>query len=954
MRLIPGGDLSDLPTGLQTETRRALSAFEEACARAGLTYPDSPEALAHVFTASPFVAQFAAREPAAFVALASSQPLTEARLAGWQRAQVASALNACAGEEEARQALRRHRNAELVRIAWRDLAGAASLEAVLAELSSLADALVAETASWLARQLAVRFGTPCDEQGASVELLVLAMGKLGGGELNFSSDIDLIFLFRSQGETRGGEKTLANQEFFDRLGRRLIALLNDTTPEGFVYRVDMRLRPFGESGALSTAFSALEHYYEVHGRDWERYALIKGRVIEASTRDRQLLEAITRPFVYRRYLDFGALEAVREMKALITAEVERYGLDHDVKRGGGGIREVEFIGQTFQLIRGGREARLRVRGIVPVLETCAELGLIPHEEVAALIAAYRFLRVTEHRLQQVRDEQTQSLPLLPDERARLAFGLGFATWTDFLVTLEHHRAQVRRSFAELLAPVEPRTEPTSTLDVLWRDSLDNARTQELLAAAGFDDLPAALDVIADLKDPRFLGRLSQEARSRLDRLMPALVGACAGQPSGAETLGRVAGLVRAVARRSVYLALLADNPSALKRLVELCGASRWASRELTASPILLDELLDSRALLSPPSRRALERQLDEWLMAAEEDGLERVMEVLRLFRLQQVLRVAASDLMAGFPVAAVSNHLTTVAEVLVDRARALAWRALAARHGEPLAVDNGTAGFAIIAYGKLGGLELGYGSDLDLVFVHDRTRSQTTGDKPVAAEVFFTRLAQRIIHLLATRTPAGVAYELDVRLRPSGTAGLLVSSVDAFADYQTREAWTWEHQALVRARAIAGDPGTCRRFEAVRRKVLGQTRDPAQLRQDIDEMRTRMRAERDRSDASTFDLKHGLGGMTDIEFMVQYAVLRWAAEFPALCTCTDNLRLLDLIADLGLLPRTDCAALRSAYFAYRAEGHRCALQEIDGLVDITCFRAERQAVTAVWSRALQP
>ena len=953
--MIPRGDLASLPHALQAEVQRVLSQFDGACRAADVTAPRTREELTRLFAASPFLAAYAAREPAGFAALdTAEEPLETAREAQWQRAHIAAALATATSDDDVRRTLRLHRNAELTRIAWRDLAGLATLETVLLELSALADALVAETARWLARQLESRFGIPCDEKGERVALLVLAMGKLGGHELNFSSDIDLIFLYRAPGETQGGGRSLSNQEFFDRLGRRLIALLNDTTPDGFVYRVDMRLRPFGESGSLTTSFPSLEHYYEVHGRDWERYALIKGRVIDGPAGDVQLLETITRPFVFRRYLDFGALEAVREMKALITAEVERYGLEHDVKRGAGGIREVEFIGQMFQLIRGGREPRLRVRGIVAVLQTCADLGLMPRAEVDGLIEAYRFLRITEHRLQQMRDEQTQALPLLPDERARLAFGLGFPDWTAFLAALEHHRARVRHSFAELLAPASASPPTAPSLDILWRDALDAERSRELLASAGFDDLPAAEAVIADLKDVRFLGRLSQEGRARLDRLMPALVAACAGKPASAETLRRVAGLVHAVARRSVYLALLADNPDALRRLVDLCSASRWVSRELIASPILLDELLDRRSLLSPPVRRTLERQLDELLMAAEEDGLERVMEVLRLFRHQQMLRVAASDLMAGFPVAAVSNHLTMLAETLVDRARALAWRGLAAKHGIPGGDSTPEAGFAIIAYGKLGGLELGYGSDLDLVFVHERIAGQTPGEKPIAGEVFFTRLVQRIIHLLGTRTPAGVAYELDVRLRPSGAAGLLVSSIDAFADYQSREAWTWEHQALVRARAIAGDPVTKARFETVRRKVLEQPRDPGRLAQEIIEMRHRMRAERDRSDADTFDLKHGLGGITDIEFVVQYAVLRWAADFPALCACTDNLRLLDLIADLGLLPRADCDALRMAYFAYRAEGHRCALQEIDGLVETTRFREERQAVNAAWSRALQP
>ena len=953
--MIPQGSPGRLPLALQTEVLRALSQFDDACSAVNVTSPRERAELTRLFAASPFMATYAAREPARFVALVGEgAPLEAAREPQWHRARIAAALAPASTDDEVRRALRQHRNAELVRIAWRDLAGVATLEAVLQELSALADALVAETARWVANQLESRFGIPCDEKGERVALLVLAMGKLGGHELNFSSDIDLIFLYRAAGESLGGARSLANQEFFDRLGRRLIALLNDTTSDGFVYRVDMRLRPFGESGALTTSFSSLEHYYEMHGRDWERYALIKGRVIEGPASDVQLLESITRPFVFRRYLDFGALEAVRAMKALITAEVERYGLEHDVKRGAGGIREVEFIGQMFQLIRGGREPRLRARGIVDVLMTCADLGLMPQAEVEGLVEAYRFLRVTEHRLQQVRDEQTQALPLSPDERARLAFGLGFTDWTVFLAALEHHRAHVRHSFAELLAPSSPALPTAPALDVLWRDALDAERSQALLATAGFDDLPAAEAVIADLKDARFLGRLSGEARARLDRLMPALVAACAGKPSSAETLRRVAGLVHAVARRSVYLALLADNPDALRRLVDLCSASRWVSRELIASPILLDELLDRRALLSPPARRSLERQLDDLLMAADEDGLERVMEVLRLFQHQQMLRVAASDLMAGFPVAAVSNHLTMIAETLVDRARALAWRGLGARHGIPAGEATPEAGFAIIAYGKLGGLELGYGSDLDLVFVHERVAGQTPGEKAIAGEVFFTRLAQRIIHLLATRTPAGVTYELDVRLRPSGAAGLLVSSIDAFADYQSREAWTWEHQALVRARAVAGDPVTKARFEAVRRTVLTQPRDPLRLGQEIVEMRHRMRAERDRSDADTFDLKHGLGGITDIEFVVQYAVLRWAAEFPALCTCTDNLRLLDLIADLGLLPRADCDALRAAYFAYRAEGHRCALQEIDGLVETTRFREERQAVNTAWSHAMQP
>lgn len=711
--MFPRADISGLPDPLAAEALHALARFADAAHAAGVT-PLAETLLVPLFAASPFVAEYALREPRAFHALLSSPDFTEPLATPAYRALVASRLTPDLGEDDARAVLRRIRNRELVRIACRDLAGQANLESVLGELSALADALVGCAADWLAANLSARFGTPSDEQGDPVRLLILAMGKLGGQELNFSSDIDLIFLYRAQGETAGATRTLTNQEYFDRLGKKLIPLLNDVTHDGFVYRIDMRLRPFGDSGALTMNFAALEHYYQVHGRDWERYALIKGRVIDGDARDLQGLEAVTRPFVFRRYLDFGALESVRDMKALINAEVAKYGLEDDVKRGAGGIREIEFIGQMFQLIRGGREPRLRQRGIVPVLNVCADLGLIESAEAAGLIAAYRFLRVTEHRLQQVRDEQTQALPTSPEERARLAYGMGFGAWEAFANALETHRARVRHSFAALLSPVEEQAPVSRETDLLWRHGLDLDRTQEMLSLAGFAELEAASQVLAQLKDPRFLGRLSVEARSRLDRLMPALVAACANRPQAAATLGRLADLIRAIARRSVYIALLADNPSALNRLVDLCQASAWIARQLTANPILLDELLDSRNLFAPPTRMGLESQLDEALANCAEEGLERVMEVLRVFKHQQVLRVAASDLMAAFPIAEVSNHLTWIAEVLIDRARAIAWQELTARHGLPTnrrGAMRHTAGFAIIAYGKLGGLELGYGSD---------------------------------------------------------------------------------------------------------------------------------------------------------------------------------------------------------------------------------------------------
>ena len=951
-----------IPSALQLAATRARERFVDAlAAHACLLPPALAGQLERVFAASPFVAEVASAAPAAWLAALTAPP--EARSAEGYRQRVAALFADDADETTLRARARWFRRQEVAALAWRDLLGELELNTVLAELSALADALVDAAAARLHRDLAPRFGTPVDGDGAPLGLVVLAMGKLGGGELNFSSDIDLIFCYRCGGETTGGTRPVSHQEFFDRLGKRLIGFLNDVTVDGFVYRVDMRLRPFGDSGALTASFAALEQYYLLHGRDWERYALIKGRVIHGSDTDRALFAEIARPFIYRRYLDFGAIEAVREMKGLIDAEVRREGsLRSDIKRGAGGIREVEFIGQALQLVRGGREARLRRAPIQPVLAVCGDLGLLTGEDVAALLAAYRFLRVTEHRLQQVHDAQTQMLPVDPAEQARLAFGLGFDDWPALEATLDAHRAAVRQRFEVLLCvPTSPAAAAVpaeqALLTELWQAPSDGPALDAGLHRAGFEDGAAAAATLTALRDSRFLARLSNHARDRLDRLMPRLLQECAAQAEGARVLARVAALLHAVARRSVYLALLADHHLALGRLVALCAQSSWVASQIARWPILLDELLDHRLLAAPPGYAALRQLLANVLDDLPPADLEQRMEGLRNFKHQQVLRVAACDLLAGYPIAEVSNHLTWIAEVLLERALAMAWQELVARHGRPRTPQGSgsrVAGFAVIAYGKLGGRELGYSSDLDLVFVHDPSpvNAETDGPRPIANALFFTRLAQRVIHLLSTPTPAGFAYELDLRLRPSGASGLLVTTLEAFAEYQGNAAWTWEHQALLRARGVAGSTNLLTRFNAIRRAVLRQPRDPAGLRREIRDMRERMQAQLDRSDAGQFDLKQGRGGITDIEFMVQYACLRWAPIHQVLTAYTDNLRLLDLLQDLALVPREDCRVLRDAYFAYRAEVHRCALQEVDGLVPADAHLRERDAVAAVWQRLM--
>lgn len=945
-----------LPPLLNEDSERLAGRFVDACRAAEVPLTDAAiAAVRKSFALSGFVAETAIAQPAWFTRTVLAGDI-EPRTPEAFEHDIAQALAAVDEEQAAFAQMRQLRNRELTRIAWRDIVHSPPVESVITELSDFADACIGASQVWAHTRLGPRFGTPRDADANEIDMVVIAMGKLGGRELNFSSDIDLIFAYPSGGSTTGGRREISNQEYFDKLGRRIIAMLNEASADGFVFRVDMRLRPFGDSGPLTSSFGALEHYYQLHGRDWERYAFIKARMVTGPARERTNLESILRPFVFRRYLDFGALESVREMKALIDAEVRRRDLARDVKLGAGGIREIEFIGQTFQLIRGGRERQLQRRGILKVLRSCALLRLLEPADADALTDAYRFLRRTEHRLQQFADRQTQELPADPVGQARLACGMGFADYAAFYAALEQHREHVRRCFRELLSPegeVEPAPGQRSNFEAAtaaWRGTETDDAT---FSALGFDDPAAARGVLEQLHAPAFLDRLSREGRERLDRLMPLLIEATASRHHAPATFARLAELVRAIARRSVYLSLLTDHPQTLARLIDLFHASPWIARQITTHPLLLDELLDTRVLYAPPAPEALIEQLGVLLAAHDPDDLEARMDALRQFKNQQVLRVAASDVMEQFPIAEVSNQLSYIAQALLHHALAMATSILDSKHGVPTCVVDGErrpVGYAIIAYGKLGGLELGYGSDLDLVFLHDSAgeKQVTDGERSVDNNVYFTRLTQRIIHFLGTLTAAGRAYEVDTRLRPSGESGLLVSSVPAFATYQREHAWTWEHQALIRARAVAGDPQTRAAFEVVRREILARERDPDKLRTDILEMRDRIRLEHDRSDDLFFDLKQGLGGITDIEFMVQYGVLRWANQHNELLEFSDNLRLLEQLTGLGLMPAPMGTVLHDAYFALRAAVHRSALQEIEGLVEDTKFLQHRDAVAAAW------
>ena len=951
-------ELSALPILLRDDTARLLERFYAADLNSVAHDAALTAQLAAAFAKSNFIAQYAIRWPGAFLDLIAAPTLSQVRTPAVYDEQLTAALANCDEFGAAQGALRRLRRAEMVRIAWRDLQLGTSVEIIMTELSALADAVLSHSLAWLQRALEPRYGRAYDEDGVAMNLLVLAMGKLGGSELNFSSDIDLLFIYAGDGVTRGGRKDREHQDYFDRLGRDLIALLNEKTADGLVFRVDMRLRPFGDSGPLTSSLAALEHYYAVHGRDWERYALIKARVVCGDASCRTALAALVRPFVFRRYLDYGALDALREMKALIEREARSETGRDDVKRGHGGIREIEFTAQLVQLTRGGREPRLRNTSLLPTLAVCAELGLLDAADVARLSASYCFLRMVEHRLQEMRDEQTHRLPHDEGERARLAYAAGFDDWSSFAAALAGHRQTTRGFFEALLSMSGAHDEDTPAARTVWHDLWQHALDDDLparLVCAGRPQPALLVEVVRALNAERLRARLSEHSRLRLDRIMPVLLAMICTRGIADDTVQRVAALLHAIAGRSVYLAFLADHPDALTRLLDLFAASAWIAQQITRYPRLLDELLDPRVLYAPPDQTHLRALLAAQL--GDADGLEVAMETLRSFKNSQVLRVAASDITAQFPIAEVSNQLSYIAQACVDNALQLAWRDLVARYGEPTCTDHGqrrSARLCVIAYGKLGGWELGYGSDLDLVFLHDSSgeAQHTDGARVVENHVFFARLVQRLIHIISTVTPSGATYAIDTRLRPSGAAGQLVVNCEAFADYQRAAAWVWEHQALVRARAIAGDSALAQRFNTIRAQVLAQPREALALKREVLAMRTRMAAELDRSDAHRCDLKHGLGGITDIEFMVQYAVLRWAGAYPSLLIWTDNLRLLETIADLGLLPAALCRGLHDAYFAYRAALHRCALQQQDGLVDARQFETERQEVRQIWTTVL--
>ncbi len=945
-----------LPDILSEHSQLLLDEWQQAASH--YDFPaELQQQVEQVFACSEYVARLCIRKPEVLHELLSSGDLGQAYSAGMLMQRI-SAAPAIDDEAALLKYLRHVRQREMIRIIWRDITGMADLTQVMQELSELADACTELALAKLYQWQIERFGVPMNADGEPQQLVVIAMGKLGAGELNLSSDIDLIFAYPDDGETVDGKKQVSNAEFFQKLGQSLIAALSKKTEDGFVFRVDMRLRPFGESGPLVASFNAIEDYYQSHGREWERYAMIKARVMAGDQVRGQALMQMLKPFVYRRYVDYSAYESLREMKAMIQKEVLRKGKEQNIKVGLGGIREIEFIGQVFQLIQGGREPVLRERSILTILNSLQSLQLLPEFVVEQLLVAYAFLRRAEHRIQAWRDEQLHTLPTDELGQTRLAYAMGYATWQDFVTDLEKHRVHVHEHFEQVFAAPQNDDASEESLHVtpLWLGELEEDDAIARLVELGFSEGDGLWRRIKSIHTSHAYHRLSGRGRERMDRLMPLLIAACLSTEQPDLALMRSLQVIEEIMRRTVYLVLLIENPIALSQLVRLCASSPWLTHYLSRHPLLLDELLDPGSLFTPPDKATMAQELNQ-RMANLLDDDEQAMDVLRHFKHSHVFRVVAADISGDLPLMKVSDHLSWIAEIVLDKALVLGWQHLIAKHGRPVCTSQGAVcdtGFAVIAYGKLGGLELGYGSDLDLVFLHSGESEQleTQGEKPITLGVFFARLGQRIRHVLSAMTPAGVLYEVDMRLRPDGAAGMLVSSLAAFEAYQIEKAWIWEHQALVRARVVAGDPAIAERFETIRRHILGQQRDNAVLRQAVMEMRDKMRLAMDKTKPGEFDLKHSQGGIVDIEFMVQYGVLAFAHRHPNLLDWTDNIRLLAELANSGEMSEQDAQFLSETYRQYRNRSHRLKLQELSVVVAESEFAAQREGVQRIWSQWL--
>lgn len=847
------------------------------------------------------------------------------------------------------QELRLFRHKVMSIIAARDFFKLQSIETTMDDLSTLADQFYILVREWIKQNMSARWGLAIDGQGNEVALIALGMGKLGGKELNFSSDIDLIFCYSQKGQTSTGRRSEDYQIYFTKMAQKIIQLLDSVTADGRVFRVDMRLRPFGDSGPLVSSFDALEDYYQDQGREWERYALLKARplgqksdITDSEDVQQQQLIQMLKPFVYRRYIDYSVIDALRKMKRQIQQEVKRRNLTLNIKLGEGGIREAEFVVQALQMLRGGKDPQLQKQSLLKTLPELVSMSVFSADESQQLKTSYLWLRQCEQYLQAFSDEQTQTLPQDSLKQQSLITLFGLPSWTEFLATFERHSQNINHVFVNVIGET-PQDTPNQEDHVInkWRDIW-------LLKDEIVENKEDSI-VVHGLKEDLTNVVSGGRGQDKLDLLMPLLFAECESQKIKLTQATAVFNLVKKIASRTTYLELLVENHGARTQLVKLVTSCHFIGKELTKFPLLLDLLIDPKLLYSPAELTSYHSDLRRTLLRVEPDDLELQMEVLRQFKLSNQLAIAACDVQGVMNLMQVSDHLTELASVCLFFAVEIAWAQMVAKYGYPIGSSIECKNFGVIGYGKLGGYELGYGSDLDIVFVHNCDSSQPTdGIKPIDSRQFYLKLAQRVMHIFTTRTLSGELYEVDTRLRPSGASGLLAINIETFAQYQQSEAWTWEHQALVRSRYILGDELLGKKFNQIRHDILTIKRDVDVLKQEISSMRIKMFENLNKEKNGLFDLKQSRGGIADIEFISQLLVLSKSHEHPELTNLPDNVRVLQLASQLGLVEKTDYKLLVEAYLLYRRLYHIASLNGDEKLAQMYDVEKSRDRVTAIW------
>lgn len=917
-----------------------------------LVFDKRPE-FKFVIAASDFVANTIFSYPKECAELVQAGALDDPNFACNPKDAVEEYLKEKLQDFELKKRLRLLRRTRCMALAWRDLTGVAPIDEIFHGLSTLAENIVLRTIDVVRSQIKTAFGDALDDDGTPLPLLVLGMGKLGGDELNFSSDIDLIFSYPKEGETQGSSRPLTHREFFARIVQRTANMLSDKTIDTFCYRIDLRLRPFGDAGTIVNSFDALQIYYETQGRTWERYALVKAKLLgtqENYGRYGKELIDLLRPFVYRRYLDYGAIVSIRKLKHMIESEVRRRSLRNNFKLGEGGIREIEFIAQVFELMRGGRYIELRERSLRKTLKHLISLDLIPKNICENLDLSYVYLRRLENCIQEFSDKQTQTIPDTPKDIARMLLVMNYENLDDLLKDLSSVMSFVHTEFKKVVADEEEDTKNFKNFDLWEAQNDENELSSELDEHLVYKDQSKLLaQNIILLKQSLARMPVGPVGRETLLELMPKVIFLVAKEEQAAMLFKRVSGLIEQVALRTPYLQLLRDNNEVLERFISLLKDNHFASELITSHPILLDELFIPQYFDKPPKADDFFAMLQERLLRVDQDDLETIMEELRLFKKIMIFRIALSDKAGKLHLMQISDALTWLAEAIIRQLIIIAWRLNEEKYGTPANRTATDPGLAVIGYGKLGGIELGYKSDLDMVFIRQVGDGMTNGVNSVQESMFYQRLVQRIMHLSTTKTVGGVLYDLDMRLRPDGDTGVLISDIESFENYQHSRAWTWEHQALVRARPVAGSKDIIDKFSEIREAIIRTPKEESSLKDEVIKMRQKMRDHLDRSSDKLYDIKQGVGGMIDVEFISQYLLLRYAPEFKDLRLWTDNVRILEECSRLGIVKEDISKELINAYLDIRSIYHELSLADLPRLLAIEHRLKPTFRVEEIWN-----